>query len=108
MAGAQKLGEIQVHWIPRKTNPADLFTKEHKDVAHCNHLHSNLIVQPWVVILGNQRGAYSTAGAIGAAKLKTKYNQARSISNNRPRAVWFSFGNGIECLDGSTFPTWIG
>ena len=46
---AKSAGEIEVHWIPGKENPADLFTKEHNDVGQFNRLR-DLMVRPreWV------------------------------------------------------------
>ena len=49
VAKAQMLGKIKVYWIPGKDNPANLFTKEHKDLAQFNK-HWDLMVRPceWV------------------------------------------------------------
>ena len=38
-------GEVNIAWIPGKTNPADIFTKEDKDVGHFEGLR-NLMVKP--------------------------------------------------------------
>ena len=34
IAEAKQHNEVSFHWIPGKTNPADVFTKEDNDVAH--------------------------------------------------------------------------
>ena len=35
IAEAKEHGEVSFYWIPGKTNPADVFTKEDNDVGHC-------------------------------------------------------------------------
>ena len=34
IAEARKDGDVEIYWIPGKTNPADLFTKEINDDNH--------------------------------------------------------------------------
>ena len=49
VAEAHTFGEVNVYWIPGKDNPADLYTKEHKDLAQFEKLR-DLMVRPreWV------------------------------------------------------------
>ena len=35
--------EINIHWIPGKTNPADIFTKEDKDMGHYEGLRDQMV-----------------------------------------------------------------
>ena len=35
--------EINIHWIPGKTNPADIFIKEDKDTAHYEWLEDKMV-----------------------------------------------------------------
>ena len=46
IAEARLLNEINILWIPGKTNPADIFTKEDKDVENYKGLQDHM-VKPW-------------------------------------------------------------
>ena len=43
IAEARMHKEINIHWIPGKTNPADIFTKEDKDVGHYEGLRDQMV-----------------------------------------------------------------
>ena len=43
IAEAKQHNEVSFHWIPGKTNPADVFTKEDNDVAHCCSLRDLMV-----------------------------------------------------------------
>ena len=44
IAKAREHGEIQLYWIPGKTNPADLFTKEDNDIQHFELLRDQMVM----------------------------------------------------------------
>ena len=46
IAEAQEHGEIQLYWMPGKTNPADLFTKEDNNAQHFELLRDQMVM-PW-------------------------------------------------------------
>ena len=74
---AQIHREIQVYWIPAKYNPADLFTKEHKDLAQFNKL-CDLMVCPrkWIHDGCRESPSYSTNDAISKKKEIVKYGKS--------------------------------
>ena len=43
IAEARLLDEINILWIPGKTNPADIFTKEDKDIGHYKGLRAQMV-----------------------------------------------------------------
>ena len=43
IAEAKEHGEVSFCWIPGKTNPADVLTKEDNDVAHCCGLRDPMV-----------------------------------------------------------------
>ena len=43
IAEARLHDEIDILWIPGKTNPADIFTKEDKDVGHYEELRDHMV-----------------------------------------------------------------
>ena len=43
IAEARLHDEINILWIPGKTNPADIFTKEDKDVGHYEGLRDHMV-----------------------------------------------------------------
>ena len=43
VAEAEEHGEVSFCWIPGKTNPSDVFTKEDNDVAHCCGLRDLMV-----------------------------------------------------------------
>ena len=45
IAEAKQHGEVSFYWIPGKTNPADIFTKEDNDVQHYCSLRG-LVLMP--------------------------------------------------------------
>ena len=44
IAEAKQHGEVSFYWIPGKTNPADIFTKEDNDVQHYCSLRDLMVV----------------------------------------------------------------
>ena len=70
IAEAQKLREVKVQWIPGRDNPADLYTKEHKDTSQFNKLR-DFMVRPreWAHSLQNDANeVFSTSNLISTKK----------------------------------------
>ncbi len=44
---AQLEGEVDIKYVPGSLNPANLFTKEHKDNAHYEVLRDIMVPEPW-------------------------------------------------------------
>jgi hypothetical protein len=118
---AAKHNEINVHWIPGKDNPADLFTKEHKDVSQFNKLR-DLMVRPreWIYQQSSKVNdatsasssdsntntnstAYSTSSVIKSKKLAVANGTEKRvrIAKNATETVTFGVGNKyppITCI----------
>eukprot|EP00531_Pseudo-nitzschia_arenysensis_P008906 CAMPEP_0116127296 /NCGR_PEP_ID=MMETSP0329-20121206/6769_1 /TAXON_ID=697910 /ORGANISM="Pseudo-nitzschia arenysensis, Strain B593" /LENGTH=2217 /DNA_ID=CAMNT_0003621395 /DNA_START=65 /DNA_END=6718 /DNA_ORIENTATION=- len=90
VAEAQKYGEIDIYWIPGKDNPADLFTKEHKDLAQFNKLR-DMMVRPreWVhqqqcdKKSDQQDTTYSTSNVIAQKKVAAEVARLAKASVRR-------------------------
>ena len=41
---ARQYGEVQIYWTPGSSNPADIFTKEDKDVAHFESIRDQMVM----------------------------------------------------------------
>ena len=89
VAEAHEYGEVEVYWIPGKDNPADLFTKEHKDHNQFNKLR-DLMVRPreWIhadckdVVMDE---AYNTKTVISNKKTETKLVRFASLSEGNKK-----------------------
>ena len=101
---AQKHQEIDIYWMEGKSNPADLFTKEDRDVNHYCALR-DLMVRPreWI-----HSGCpvtptpYSTLDEVRTRKVTFADQCATECDVTSPQTIGFGFQDPIVCTIPST------
>ena len=89
--------EIAVHHIPGKVNPANLLTKEHRDVAHFRELRDILVPSiSGVGGVGNETQETEESNEIVARRVNDARQRTRETKTMRKQASWADVVKGKQ------------